>query len=170
MAGAIARTAGRVTSRTRATPLLLLLLLSSVSLSAQVGTEPGAWRPEHRKLADAIGTWTVVGQIGADTIASWRADDRRAAFIRQACRVAIGAGVPSLLKLVIHEERPDGSDDQSFPSQHTALATAAAGWQWSAGVSLSGFIGSSRVGANKHHWKDVAAGAGIGALAQWVCR
>ena len=139
-------------------------------VAAQVGTEPGAWSPDHRKLADAIGTIGVGVQLGADTLHSWRSGDRKAAFGHQACRVAIGAGVPSLLKLVIHEDRPDGSDAKSFPSQHTSVAVAAAGWQWSAGVSLAALIGSSRVGANRHHWSDVLAGAGIGALAQWVCR
>ena len=35
-------------------------------------------------------------------------------------------GVKTILKNVVNEERPDHSDDQSFPSGHTALAFAVA--------------------------------------------
>lgn len=73
------------------------------------------------------------------------------------------------LKQVIHEERPDHSDNQSFPSDTAALAFAPAnylwdryGWQWGVPAYLvAGFVGYSRVEADKHHWWDVAASAGI---------
>jgi len=150
--------------------LALWLVLLTRAVGAQVETVPGAWSPDHRKLADAIGTVGVSAQIGADTFASWRSANRRSAFLHQGCRLGLAFGVSELLKRAIPEDRPDGSDRQSFPSMHTALASASAGWQWSAGVSLGAFVGASRVGANKHHWGDVLAGAGLGALAQWVCR
>lgn len=73
------------------------------------------------------------------------------------------------LKYVVHEERPDHSDDKSFPSDTAALAFAPAnylwdryGWRWGLpAYVVAGFVGYSRVEADKHHWWDVAASAGI---------
>jgi membrane-associated phospholipid phosphatase len=73
------------------------------------------------------------------------------------------------LKYVVHEERPDHSDNKSFPSDTAALAFAPAnylwdryGWRWGLPAYLvAGFVGYSRVEADKHHWWDVAASAGI---------
>ncbi|HEY8947834.1 MAG TPA: phosphatase PAP2 family protein [Rhizomicrobium sp.] len=73
------------------------------------------------------------------------------------------------LKYVVHEERPDHSDDKSFPSDTAALAFAPAnfmwdryGWQWGLPAYLvAGFVGYSRVEAKQHHWWDVAASAGL---------
>ncbi|HEY2034460.1 MAG TPA: phosphatase PAP2 family protein [Rhizomicrobium sp.] len=73
------------------------------------------------------------------------------------------------LKYVIHEERPDHSDNKSFPSDTAALAFAPAnylwdryGWQWGVpAYVVAGFVGYSRVEAKQHHWWDVAASAGL---------
>jgi membrane-associated phospholipid phosphatase len=73
------------------------------------------------------------------------------------------------MKYVVHEERPDHSDDKSFPSDTAALAFAPAnylwdryGWRWGLpAYVVAGFVGYSRVEADKHHWWDVAASAGI---------
>lgn len=74
------------------------------------------------------------------------------------------------LKAIVHEERPDRSNNNSFPSGHTALAFAAAatlhnrgGWQEAVPAYLvASFVGVARVEARKHHWYDVVAGAAIG--------
>lgn len=74
------------------------------------------------------------------------------------------------LKSVIHEDRPDHSDDNSFPSDSTASAFAAASfldqrYGWEIGLpsyALASFVGYSRVEADKHHVHDVLAGALIG--------
>jgi membrane-associated phospholipid phosphatase len=78
-------------------------------------------------------------------------------------------GTAFLLKQVIHEDRPDHSDNKSFPSDTAALAFAPAqflwdryGWQYGAPAYLAaGFVGYSRVESEQHHWWDVAASAGI---------
>ena len=80
------------------------------------------------------------------------------------------------LKHVVEEERPDGSDDKSFPSGHTSSSFAAAatlhkrhGWQ--VGVPahvLATFVGVARVKADKHFVHDVIAGALIGEAAGWL--
>lgn len=87
--------------------------------------------------------------------------------------VGVGFGVKTVLKKVIKEERPDGSDNQSFPSGHATMAFAAARsidkefgkdcvWIPIAGYAAATAIGVERVVNKHHHWYDVVAGAGIG--------
>ncbi|TDO69946.1 PAP2 superfamily protein [Flavobacterium chryseum] len=79
------------------------------------------------------------------------------------------------LKSIIHEERPDGSSDNSFPSGHTATAFAGAEFLWQeykdksiwygiAGYAVATGTGLFRIYNNRHWLTDVAAGAGIGIL------
>jgi membrane-associated phospholipid phosphatase len=73
------------------------------------------------------------------------------------------------LKSFIHEERPDHSDNQSFPSDTAALAFAPAqflwdryGWQYGLpAYAAAAFVGYSRVESKQHHVWDVAASAAI---------
>lgn len=74
------------------------------------------------------------------------------------------------LKSLIHEKRPDGSGNDSFPSGHTAIAFAAARFydkRYATEVSpylyaAAGLTAIARVKADKHFTKDVLAGAGLG--------
>ena len=77
------------------------------------------------------------------------------------------------LKRVIDKERPDGRDDQAFPSSHTAVAmhTAAYGHE-RYGLKLglpayvaAAYVGHSRVHDGRHDETDVVAGAVIGFVA-----
>lgn len=77
------------------------------------------------------------------------------------------------LKRAFPERRPDGSDNNSFPSGHTAVSFAAAASifeRHGAGIGIPAFaaaslVGVARVEADKHHWYDCAVGAGIGTAA-----
>jgi membrane-associated phospholipid phosphatase len=77
------------------------------------------------------------------------------------------------LKAMINEERPDHSDNKSFPSGHAAIAFAAARsidkefrkesiWIPIAGYAAATALGVERVVSDRHHWYDVAAGAALG--------
>jgi PAP2 superfamily. len=79
----------------------------------------------------------------------------------------------SALKAIVKEERPDHSDDKSFPSGHAAMAFAAARsidkefrkesiWIPIAGYAAATAVGIERVARDRHHWYDVVAGAGVG--------
>lgn len=79
----------------------------------------------------------------------------------------------SALKAMIKEERPDHSDNKSFPSGHAAMAFAAARsidkefrresiWIPIAGYAAATAIGVERVASDRHHWYDVVAGAAVG--------
>ena len=97
--------------------------------------------------------------------------------------VAVAYVGKTALKAVVNEERPDHSDNKSFPSGHAAMAFAAARsldkefrkdspWISVAGYAAATAIGVERVVNDRHHWYDVLAGAALGfgsaELTWWV--
>ena len=82
---------------------------------------------------------------------------------------ALTVGAVLILKQIVHERRPDGSDFKSFPSDTAAVAYSSAdylwdryGWQYGVpAYAAAMFVGYSRVKAKQHHWYDVAASSAI---------
>lgn len=79
------------------------------------------------------------------------------------------------VKLLTVRERPDLSDQKSFPSGHTSNAFVGAEFFWqeynhkskwlaSSGYLIAATTGYLRMYNNKHWFSDVVAGAGIGIL------
>jgi membrane-associated phospholipid phosphatase len=74
------------------------------------------------------------------------------------------------LKYTVRRERPDGSNNKSFPSGHSASAFATATvlhrhYGWKIGVpayALGGYVSLARMAWNRHHATDVVMGAGFG--------
>ena len=74
------------------------------------------------------------------------------------------------LKLSINKQRPDNSNDNSFPSGHTSTVFQSAGFihrRYGFTYSipsylLAGFTAASRIDSKKHDILDVLAGAAIG--------
>ena len=81
----------------------------------------------------------------------------------------VTVGLAYGLKHVIHEQRPDKSDNKSMPSDTSALAFAPANYLWDRygweyglpAYAAATFVAWSRVDAQKHHWYDVAASAAL---------
>ena len=78
-----------------------------------------------------------------------------------------------ILKVTFKEQRPDQSDNESFPSGHTSIAFTNAAllyyeykdsnfWYASSGFLFATATGVLRIANNKHYTSDVLAGAGIG--------
>jgi len=87
----------------------------------------------------------------------------------------LDAGIIYTTKNIICRERPDVSNNHSFPSGHTATAFVAAEflhqeykdksiWISVGGYAMASFIGTARIYNDKHWLSDVVTGAGIGIL------
>lgn len=96
-------------------------------------------------------------------------------IIKSGVSFIICAGTSYALKHSVHSMRPDGTDNRSFPSGHTAVAFCGATvlhkeygkvspWISVAGYAVATATALDRVRRNRHHWGDVAAGAAIGYL------
>jgi membrane-associated phospholipid phosphatase len=127
-------------------------------------------------IGDAAGgTIAMASIVGGTVTASLFSHSSRlkstAFALAQAATVEIA--IVQSMKYITQRERPDGSDNLSFPSGHAADAfTVAAvfsnyyGWKW--GIPLyaaAGLVAVSRVENGKHWPSDVAVGATIGLLA-----
>ncbi|MGE6246262.1 phosphatase PAP2 family protein [Psychrobacter proteolyticus] len=83
---------------------------------------------------------------------------------------AANLAVTYAVKSTVNKDRPDGSDNDSFPSGHTSLAFQGAsfihkryGLEYSIPAYVGAtFVGYSRVKADKHDMADVLAGAALG--------
>lgn len=118
----------------------------------------------ERRAAD-IASWVTVGvALALDARAALKADDE-GPLIAAAERIGINVAVGLLVKHVSHRMRPDGSNDESFYSMHTALAFSTlqgSGARLVFTLPLAVSSGGLRVAAGKHFLTDVLAGAGVG--------
>jgi membrane-associated phospholipid phosphatase len=93
----------------------------------------------------------------------------------------VAASITFPIKYAVNRERPDRSDNDSFPSGHTALAFAIFGSYakfYNEGITpyllytTAALTGFSRIYKNKHYLSDVVAGATIGIISipigQWL--
>ena len=88
---------------------------------------------------------------------------------------AMSTGVVFTVKRITNETRPDGSDNLSFPSGHTATAFGSAElirqeygdaspWYGVGAYAVASLTGYLRMYNNKHWLGDVLAGAGVGII------
>lgn len=101
-------------------------------------------------------------------------------FQHQTLNIAIANAIMGTVvfasKNILQQERPDQSDNLSFPSGHTATAFTNASllyyeykdsnlWYASSGFLFATATGILRIANNKHYTSDVLAGAGVGLAA-----
>ena len=131
--------------------------------------------PSHEfgKSFESGASPAVIGGVVAVLFATGRAVDGpryRAMTYDWMHAFLINAGYTTLLKEVVHRERPNGEDHLSFPSGHASNAFALAAvaerhYGWKAGVpayTLASLVAVSRLQRNKHYLSDVMAGATLG--------
>jgi membrane-associated phospholipid phosphatase len=119
-----------------------------------------AW--SNVQLANILSDLTLGASLGVDTWDSFHCADRKHCFIKQAERTGVNLAAAQLVKMVIHRERPDGSDNMSFYSEHTALTAMGPRLVFTLPLTFS--TGYLRMAANKHYFTDVVVGAGVGLL------
>lgn len=141
--------------------LATLLLTISISAPASAGSDA------FRTYGD-IASWGVPAAAGLISVI--KEDDD--GLIQLGTGFAISMAATFGLKKTVNRTRPDGSDNESFPSGHTARAFAGASYlHYRYGLkygipayALSAAVGAARVDADKHHWTDVIASAVIANL------
>lgn len=133
--------------------------------------------PAHADEQD----WDTASDITVGALVAWSvavplvSGDENGA-LQAGISIAAAQGVTQLLKHAIDAPRPDGSNNRSFPSGHSATAFAAAtsiyrrrgADEGIPALALAGVTGLGRVQARKHHWRDVFAGAAIGGVSGLV--
>ena len=140
-------------------------LVSTVEASPRLnnalepGTKYGAFA---LMLGGSFATYGIGVMSGHAHVAVVGADLLRGQVVSQAWVQA--------LKFTVRRERPDGSNNLSFPSGHSAGGFAAAtviarhyGWKGAIpGYLGAAYIAASRVHDNKHYLSDVTFGAALG--------
>jgi membrane-associated phospholipid phosphatase len=145
--------------RKQATAAVAALAMLATAGSAEAGDH--GWRT----VAD-VG----VGGLAAAVLGKAAADDDWTGAGQFAWSEGATAATVYGLKHAFPEERPNGRDRRSFPSGHTAVSFAAAGYLqdrygWEFGLPATAaatLVGIARVRSHDHHWYDVVAGAAVG--------
>jgi membrane-associated phospholipid phosphatase len=151
--------------------MLRSFLLISLLLSTPVYAQQDVTIPITPHAADTLSTIGAFGSIGLSSWQAYRSPNRKQAFLCEGLRVGLSSVAAEVTKRLIHEDRPDGSDNRSFFSEHTSTtASAVSSLGWNIGLTIG--VGFGRMAANKHYPWDVAAGAGVGELTHFIpgCR
>lgn len=124
--------------------------------------------------------WNRFGDVGRTVLVGTAtllpAPDQRSPRVNAGMCLLLIRMLTKVLKTAFPERRPDGEDNESFPSEHAAECVAAAliierehGVRLGAVASgLAAAVSMSRIEGRKHHPRDVVAGALIGAGTVWA--
>jgi len=134
---------------------------------------PNSRKKKRRKAWNRFGDTGRSLLVGAATVLPHRSSANR--LNAGTCLIAIKL-ITKALKTLMPERRPDGDDNDSFPSEHAAQCTAAAiiiereypGKIGALAYALAAAVSLSRIEGKKHYPRDVFAGALIGCAAVWV--
>jgi membrane-associated phospholipid phosphatase len=150
--------------RTGVATTLLVSALAALSGCARAGSD------SERQAGDALSVAMPAATLGVEL---WRQEWTGAKQFGESFVVTMAA--TEVLKRTTRVERPDGSDDRSFPSSHAAGAFSAATYvhrryglqdAWPL-YAMATYVGYTRVQADRHTWGDVAGAAGVAALSSW---
>jgi hypothetical protein len=125
------------------------------------------------KVGEVLGGGIFVGAATLGVFGAGRmspSDRFRASTYDVSQAVVVNLAYVFAIKAAAHRERPDGSNNQSFPSGHASDAFAVAsvldrhyGWKvFVPGYAVATFVAASRLAAEKHFLSDVTFGAAFG--------
>ena len=145
--------------------IFIVLFINISPLSAQ---DTSITKPQigtTQKIGDAILITLPLATLGSTFIIG----DKKGAWQFTKGLLATSA-VTYGLKLGINKQRPDMSNDNSFPSGHTSTTFHSAGFVHRRygfkyaipSYLLAGFTAASRIDSKKHDILDILAGAAIG--------
>jgi len=147
---------------------LLLLLLFSLNYIF----------PFIEDTSDPIRTAGDIGQIATPLYGLYLTHQNSDTKGRsQFCKSSLATMLTThFLKKTIDKNRPDGTNNNSFPSGHTSAAFSGATFihmryglkiAWPTYL-LASFVGYSRIYAKKHYFEDVLAGAILAGINSWI--
>lgn len=143
------------------TTILLLISTNSFAQTQEASTENSTTQTIGDIALFALPTATLATTfIIGDTKGAWQ-------FTKG---FLLTEAVTYGLKLSVNKQRPDMSDNNSFPSGHTSTTFHSAsfihrryGFKYSIpAYAIAGFTAASRIDADKHDMLDLVAGAVIG--------
>jgi len=142
--------------------------------------EKGFYPDRISRIGDLCGKrwnyFVAAGLIGLNGLVRWQPMNKTVSQIELLATIALTTGAAtSVIKIIAHRQRPNGSSYMSFPSGHSsgsfALATGLNEiYGRKVGIPaylMAFFIASSRINDNKHYFSDVVAGAFLGT---WIGR
>lgn len=147
----------------RSSPAPWSLCLACAAASAMAGDDV---RRSGDVLRFALPAGAMAGEL-------WRGDPQGAWQLGRSWLATVAA--TEALKRATHVERPDHSDDASFPSGHASNAFAAAtfmhrrhgfdeAWPWYLAAT---YVGWTRVHVHRHRWVDIAGSAALAGASSW---
>jgi membrane-associated phospholipid phosphatase len=154
-------------ARSSVAATLAFMLLAGPAFGFTVNKTP---LTSSEKNIETLGTGVAIAlPLMAGGIALYKHD--RVGVAQLLVESALTVGTVYALKNIVREQRPDGSDFHSFPSETTALAASGSAFLWSRygweyglpASALTQFVSYSRVQAHQHRWYDTLASSGIAA-------
>lgn len=152
----------------------LFIAVVAIWLNIQALTLSKPARAENKDITEAGDVVQLLLPMSA-YLATWLKGDKEGAM--QLSKAGLAAGLSThIFKTAAERRRPDATDTRSFPSGHTTAAYVGAefirvryGNKWGIPAHVAaGFVGYSRIQANKHFADDVLAGAGNALLWNWL--
>jgi primosomal replication protein N len=147
---------------TRAVTIGLIALIGLAAPAAAQGPIDTAARDalrwsDHRQVADVASTVLVAVAVAYPCLQ----DRTWACAGHEAARVGLAVGLAEATKHFVHRTRPNGVDQKSFFSEHTAIACAAVlhthAW------ALCPAVAYGRIASDWHWTSDTLTGAGVAA-------
>ena len=159
-------------SITRSMLLALLLCAAGEARAGTINTKPLTSTQKH---IETLGTAVAIAlPVTAAGITLYKRDTM--GFAQWTVETVLTLGTAYGLKNIVHEERPNGTDDHSFPSGTTALAASGSSYLWGRygweyglpATAFTQFVSYSRVQAREHRWYDTLASSAIAAGYSYV--